>query len=142
MNNPLYFAKRAALGILVMLSVGIVLEILPSPAFGLLDTNRFLLLDPLREAWMAFWAALAAFAGAYVARVHFTAVAVLFNTISFVVIVQILYSISVQAGAAEYTEIVGRNSAGFLISTLAVIAGAEFGRWLSKRAQRASSHAV
>jgi len=114
-----------------MLGILIIGEFLPRPPYEPLDTKAFLLIDPSRELWMALGAAVTAFAGAYVARVRFTAVAVLFNTVLFLIIVKILYTISapVQGSPAVLTEIVGRNSAGFLVSTLAVIIGAEIGQW-------------
>lgn len=127
MKRNTYIIKRLALGLLVMTMVSIVLAFLP-PLFSLsFESDQFFLSQPLPVIEQSLKIAVAAFVGAYVARVPFVMATIVYYAGISLYVFYVLMLIAGPVQPVSILEVIARNAIGTALGLLAAIAGAELG---------------
>lgn len=129
----LSLAKRIGIGLISMIGILVVFDLIPSPFSAPIPPDQFIFFSPLNVAWPALEVAVAAFAGAYVARVPFAAAAVLVTVAVWLVALEILQQIAEPIQPVAFTELLARNSVSIAILIVGAAIGAEAGLRLATR---------
>jgi hypothetical protein len=134
MFDNTYIARRISFGLLAMLGVFIVLDLVPNPFLSLVPAERISYFIPLSLTWWsALEAAVAALAGAYLAKVPFAAVAAIFTAAAGLVSIKFLQYIAEPVQPVAFVDLLARNSLGVAAAILGAVIGAEIGLRLVQR---------
>lgn len=123
----LYQLKRIGIGFLAMTVVSMGLAFLPTLFSFTPAHDQFFLSQPLPTIEQSLKMLVAAFAGAYVARVPFVLTAVLYYVAGTSYVFYVLMLIAEPAGPVSYVEIAARNSIGAGVGLIAAAFGAHLG---------------
>ena len=135
--------KRIGLGVLTTIAVLAIFDVLPNPIPSSLVGFRIL-------GYFYFWPAvggaivmfIAAFAGAYVAKVRFVIPAVVLAALFWAFVVYFLNSIAAVAGQNDLISVAGSNILGLIFGCLGAVFGAKLGLFAAgKRPNGATSAA-
>lgn len=116
---------------IVMIVVGIGLGFVPSVFQYSFPPDQFLLFQFLPSMESALKFAVAAFAGAYIARVPFIIPTIAYLTVGSLWSFHILVKIAEVVQPISFFEVAARNSLGTAIALIAAVIGAELGTRLS-----------
>ena len=123
----LFNLKRVGIGYFVMIVVSIGLAFLPELFPFAPAHDQFFLSQPLPTIEQSLKMVVAAFAGAYVARVPFVLPAILYYVAATSYVFYVLVLIAEPAGPVSYVEIAARNSIGAGVGLIATALGAHLG---------------
>lgn len=126
-------AKRLGIGLISMIAILVVFDLIPSPFSAPIPPDQFIFFSPLNVAWSALGVAVAAFAGAYIARVPFATAAVLVTAAAWLIALEILQQIAETIQPVAFTELLARNSVSIGILIVGAAIGAEVGLRLATR---------
>ena len=133
MNKKTYTIKRLVVGLLVMTFVSIVLAYLP-PLFAFsIDAEQFFLDQPLPTIEQSLKIAIAAFTGAFVARVPIVLATIVYYASLTLYSFYVLMLIAEPVQPVTMVEIIARNAFGTAFGLVAAVVGADLGSRLGKR---------
>lgn len=145
MNIALHQLKRIALGLLAMVAASVALGFIPS-FFPFVQPGPndvpFFLSQPLPTMEMSLRIGIAAFVGAYVARVPFVFATIVFYACVTMYAFYVLRLIAEPVEPVSIFEVTVRNSIGTGIGLIAAVAGASLGFQFSNAQPHNSSKAT
>lgn len=135
--------KRIGIGLLTTVAILIVFDVLPDLIPGSLARYRMF-------EFFYFWSAVeggfvmfvAAFGGAYVARVHFVVPAVVLAAMVWASVAYFAISIAATAGQGDILAVAGSNILALILGGVGAAAGAYFGRYLATEDERNAASAA
>ncbi len=127
MNVSIYNLKRIGIGLLAMTVTSICLAFLPSVFPFTLTDDQFFLSQPLPTVEQSIKVALAAFVGAYAARVPFVVATIVYYAGISGYVFYVLTLIAEPVDPVSVIEIAARNAFGAGFGLIAAVVGADLG---------------